>query len=180
MGNYKYDPEVYGFLDQHYGFLSASPIRGGYDYLSLPRRALGVNEGPFRTPPGTPLSHTDRHGAVKFRKLRVESGILRTLGRHFGFPHASRIRDGFFYFGFPRWALVGVNVHPSGTSRGTLRGGKIGKLRLESGILRVDGASSRFSFCAARDGLWAFMAAPSERPPEPDGIPRGGKWENCE
>ena len=65
LGNYNWNPEFYGFLDQPFVFLSLPPVRGGFVYLPLPRWALGVNGRPFGTPPGTPRNPTERHGTVK-------------------------------------------------------------------------------------------------------------------
>ena len=54
---------------------------------------------------------------------------------------ASPIRGGFAYLPFPRWAL-GVPAEPP-------RSGRIGELRVESGILRIRGSEFRLAFCVA-------------------------------
>ena len=75
------------------------------------------------------------------------------MDRPFGFLSAPPVRGAFVYFAFPCWVLVGVNVPPPERlpePHGTQRNGKIEKLRIESGILRIPGSPFRFAFCFAR------------------------------
>ena len=68
------------------------------------------------------------------------------------------------------WASMAAHSERLPEPHGTPRNGKIGKLRVESGILRISGSSFRFSACVAhprrfrvfsyhfRVGCWVLMA----------------------
>ena len=73
LRNYDYNPEFYGFLAQPYGFLSASPLRGGFVYLSFPRWVLGVDCRTF----GTPHSRNRRGWATQTENRKDEPGIRK-------------------------------------------------------------------------------------------------------
>ena len=70
--------------------------------------------------------------------------------------------------------------------RGTLRGGKMAELRIESGILRIHGSAFCFLspppllrrfrvFVIAALGVGSQWPPPWNAPPEPHGAPRSGK-----
>ena len=109
---------------------------------------LGVDGRPFGTSPGTPRNPAEPHGTVKLGNYDWGPEFYGFVAHRFGLPSAPPARGGFVYLSFPRWVL-GVDGRPFGTPPGTPWNGKIGKLRIESGILRSPGSALRFSFCVA-------------------------------
>ena len=108
-------------------FLPPSPIYGGFVYLSFPRWVLGVNGHPRGTP----------HGTVKLGNCEWRPEFLWIPVSIFCFSFPVTIYGGFVYFAFPRWVLMATPAerprNPTGP-HGAPRIGKIGELRIESGI----------------------------------------------
>ena len=70
-------------------------------------------------------------------ELRIEPGILRARGSPICFPPSSPIYGGFVYLSFPRLALMDTSAGRLPELHGTLRGGKMAELQLESAILWI-------------------------------------------
>ena len=134
-------------------FLSASPVRGGFVYLSSPRWAPGVDGRPFGTPLGPPRSPAERQNREITSRIRnfTDSWADLTV---FSLRHPSAAVSFIYHFRVGCWALMGAPSErlpePPTEPRGAPRNGKFGQLQIKSEILRIPGLPFRFSFCAAR------------------------------